>query len=361
MAVFKKQQSDTVDLYNVLLCLSVVFIHVSSEPISRYRQDSLIYLLLFVVLKLFSAAVPAFLFLAGYKFAHSAGALRFDYKKYIGRRVRRVLLPYLVAASVFYFYFISRGFETFGWARWGQGLLLGTVASPFYFVILIFQFYLLAPLWLLVLRKVKGAPAILIALAVTVFAKFFLPERIVRVAPGSALTALITYNDRIFISYLVYWAFGCYFGQRADAVKALTARRKALIFSVGLPLAAVHVWLSYLHRTQGFYYLVAEIVHVFFCVAMILMGYVLIRWLHEKIGALTFNKAVLWLDGLSYPVYLWHCLFIYIADDLLYRRGVTSTSLRFALRFVFVYAAAVVFCAAFAWLKSRVKLLCERK
>ena len=50
---------------NLLLCLLVIFIHVSAEPVSRLNRDSLQYLVVVVPWRLSAFVVQGFFFLSG--------------------------------------------------------------------------------------------------------------------------------------------------------------------------------------------------------------------------------------------------------------------------------------------------------
>lgn len=335
------------DILNVILCLFVVFIHVSSEPVGSYDKSSLLYFLTFAAQKAVSFVVPGFIFLSGYKLMRKYKNSQFVYKDFLKGRLMKIYLPYLFAATVYCLYFQYREFMQLTPAVWLENMLLGTTASPFYFIVIIFQFYLLMPLWLK-LFKGKPRPVVLLcaSLLITLLSKQFLATADFA---GETLPNIVfvRYNDRIFISYLLYWVMGCLLAhfeeQISQYINAAIGRRSAMILLICAAVASIHIYISYRMSRGQFWYGYAETLHIAFCALSIAAFLLICRFLLNLIHKLPdfITKLFSTFNALTFDIYLWHCIFVYIIDNHFYIKGITSISQRFLLRFIFVYAVSI--------------------
>ena len=95
---------DELSICNVVFCLLVIFIHVSSEPVSFYEKQSVLYVCTLSLWRMSSFVVQGFIFLSGVKFFLKTDG--FSYKKFYLSRVKRVVVPYILASCLFYAYFL---------------------------------------------------------------------------------------------------------------------------------------------------------------------------------------------------------------------------------------------------------------
>ena len=63
-----KTRKTEISMLNILLCLMVVFIHVSSAPVSQLNKESFQYITVMVPWRLSAFVVQGFIFLSGLKF-----------------------------------------------------------------------------------------------------------------------------------------------------------------------------------------------------------------------------------------------------------------------------------------------------
>jgi len=89
---------------SVIFCLIVVFIHVSSEAVTLYNKQSVIYIIVLSLWRLSSFVVQGFIFLSGLKLFLKSGG--FSYKRFYISRLKRVVIPYIVVFCLFYLYFV---------------------------------------------------------------------------------------------------------------------------------------------------------------------------------------------------------------------------------------------------------------
>ena len=94
-----------INLMNVFLCFSVIAIHLTADPVLHLRKDSIWYLLFFIINKLLTFAVPAFIFLSGFKLYSKFKDAKFDCTKFYIGRTKKIILPYLIAYSIYFLFY----------------------------------------------------------------------------------------------------------------------------------------------------------------------------------------------------------------------------------------------------------------
>ena len=332
---------------NLLLYLLVIFIHVSAEPVSRLNRDSLQYLVVVVPWRLSAFVVQGFFFLSGVKLCLGAKE-PFDAPHFWLRRVRTVVLPYVAWVFLYYCWFCRHGYFSFRLEDLGGYLLRGDLVSPFYFVVTIVQFYLLAPLFLRAVERLR--PALLLAGSLVVMVVLWkgLPQ-LLRLA---SISEDFRYTDRVFTTYLFYFTAGCVAGKHYAAFCAwLRKRRLPLCLTFGL-LGVGDVWIygRLLPVVGGFF---ADLFHMGYCVAAIAALLSLALLLAER----GMPPAAAAMDAVTYPVFLCHSLIIFWLNDKMTALGLCDLAYRFLLRTVVVYPTAFALCLLWrrgkSWLKMR--------
>ena len=199
-----------ISFVNVVLCLLVMWIHICSVAVTGLPKENISFFGVYVPWRLSAFVVQGFIFLSALKYFRKEGA--FSYGSFLWGRIRKIGVPYVIAVVISYLGLIDLGYYTFDLGFLGESLLLGNMIAPFYFIIIIFQFYLLMPLWRKMTEKVDFWVA---ALASVMLMRLFhggLPAMIGILSPGTEFI----YNDRVFTSYLAYWVLGCYAGKYYD-------------------------------------------------------------------------------------------------------------------------------------------------
>ena len=316
---------------NVAFCLLVIFIHTVSHLLSSLDTKTNIYSLVLLPWRLSSFVVQGFIFLSGLKmFLNKNG--NFSYPAYLYKRFKSVILPYIVWFFVYYVFFIFYLNYPFDIKGIFTNFITGNLVYHLYFVVIIAQFYLLAPFWRLIINKLSAKIVIPISFVIMVYleyANFFNP------AIG------FKYYDRIFTTYLLYWITGCYAGKYYDAFKNYIKAHSNIIiavFSFSVLSNAVLSLLAY-KSLQWIPHL--GLIHTIYSVCAILFLFLL----SLKLSYSLYEKSRLMplIDKCSYQIYLSHCLVIYIIDKLISVCGITNVFVMFIVRFVFVYAITLGF------------------
>jgi peptidoglycan/LPS O-acetylase OafA/YrhL len=337
MMQLKEKHKTEISALNVTLSLLVVFIHVSSSPVTLLDKSSWQYALVFIPWRLSGFVVQGFIFLSGIKLFLNRSAV-FDYRRfYIGRLIK-IIIPYLLWNIIYYTYFISAGYEIFSPQTLLSYILTGTLVSPFYFIVTIVQFYALAPLWHKLVKTVAPEIALVFAAILTLFLSQYLPEILRLIFPD----VQFVYNDRVFTTYLLYWVAGCYAGAHYDRLKEAVINNRQFIAAVFALFTLAEAVLSYIAFSGISIISWLENIHFLYCVSAVLFFFTFYTAVfkdHELKSRLLRE-----IDAASYGIYLIHCLVIYIINALMSSFGITSISLSYLIRIITVYLLSIGLC-----------------
>lgn len=330
---------------NLLLCLLVIFIHASAEPVSQLNRDSWQYLAVMIPWRLSAFVVQGFFFLSGVKLVLGAKE-PFDTKGFYLRRVKTVVLPYVGWVMVYYGWFLYHGYFPFSLTELGKYLVLGNLVSPFYFVVTIVQFYLLAPVFLKAVKRFS--PAVLLGGSLVIMVLCW--KKLPWLLQVTGLCESFRYNDRVFTTYLFYFVLGCVAGRYYEPFCAWLKKRRTVLVFAFLALAAGDVWIyaRLLSVVGGFF---ADLFHMAYCVGAILAVQSLSLWAAAR-GMPSFLRA---MDRVTYPVFLCHSLVIFWLNDKMSAFGIWDLAVRFLLRLAVVYPVAFSLCMGWQALRRRLK------
>lgn len=302
--------------FEVILCLSVVMIHILSESIALYPKGSILSFLSFGASKTLTFVVPAFMISAGIKFAHKFENTSFSYLDFMKGRLLKIYLPYVIFTVIHYFYFVFyRKYFGFDFSELFNYIVHGSIVAPFYFIALIMQFYILAPIIMLFCRILPANLGILIAAAISITSMYYLGG--------------LRYGDRIFTSYLLYWVIGCYIGMDFRISMSRLSRMKKLLIPAGIIFTVIYVGMVYSEFMGLFNIFFTDVVKIGFCLAASFMWLVLMP---KSEGFVASELA-----PVTFYVFLIHCLVIIETQFWMTKWGITSLPLRFVILFFSTY------------------------
>ncbi len=333
-------KKDEIFAANAVLCILVMFIHISSMPITSLQKDSIAYLSVFIPWRLSSFVVQAFIFLSATKLFMN-GIEEINYRKYYTSRLKKIVIPYIIWVIVYYIYFCYENYFTFNISRLIKEMALGTLVSPFYFIITIIQFYALMPLWRKIYKSSNIVLLVLISLAITIIFGQYFPKILNYVAGGYTFR----YNDRVFTTYMIYWTLGAICGLNYDKFTCIMRNKHWLISISFLILAIVDVYFAYRVFAHEKSVSFLETFHVLYCLSaiMLLMN---ICQIIKKI------KILNMIGKVNYSIFLSHCLVIFITNKNLYLNGVTSIKDKYIISILSVYGITLSCCLACGYIKN---------
>lgn len=332
--------------FNVLLCMLVVFIHVSSAPVTGYAKNSLPFAAVLIPWRLSSFAVQGFIFLSGLKSFLNKNAL-IDYKEFYWRRLIKIIIPYIIWNIIYYLYFIINGYLFFNFPDLIMYILKGTLISPFYFIVVIVQFYALMPLWAKMVKKVHPAIMLMIAAVFTPFMSRYLPDILTFIFPGSSFQ----YTDRVLTTYLIYWVAGCYAGQYYVKTKELMENSRIFIVTAFAIFMIAESILAYLVFSGRLNIAWLEDIHYIYCISAVLFFFMFFTLFYKKRNLTSIIVRL--LDSVSYNIFLLHVLVIFLINGLIIRFGIMGITAAYGIRIVFVYSVTVTVCIFFKKIMQR--------
>jgi peptidoglycan/LPS O-acetylase OafA/YrhL len=268
---------------------------------------------------------------SGIKFAHTYSEGNFSYFSFLKRRITKIYIPYLIIAALYYLYFVfHRHYFDFNWAIFGRHMLLGTIAAPFYFIIVIMQLYILAPLTLGFCKNITPVFGIFLAGIITILSKY--------------LMLSFKYTDRIFLVYFVYWIIGCYLGINFTMNLEKLRRIKLPLVFLGCIFTVLYPVTAYLEFLGIFHSFYTEILKILFAAFASVMWLLIMPKYHHE-GADILSPA-------TFYIYLIHCLVIFETECIMQKMNITSTPQRFFIIFFATYIISITLSVLYAHLKS---------
>lgn len=336
------------NLMNVFFCILVVFIHIASEAISTLKVDSWQFLIIYIPHKLSSFVVYGFIFISAMKL-FIKDINKINLLEYYKNRLKKIVFPYCISVCIYYVYFVLNNYFKFDLIELFKYIINGNLVAHFYFIIIIVQFYLLLPVWKLILKKIKPSIMIIASFIITIIMSEKLPVLIKCLLNESDFI----YNDRIFTTYLFYWIFGMYAGTYYNKFCALLRKyKKILIFSFSI-LAFLYIYINYNFVINGMFAKYLNVLQNIYVTISILFFYSLFL----KISQMTnMAEKVKTLNDASYDIYLYHVMAIFIITDLLNKHCIYRVSERFAFKMFLVYAIILIY----SFLKNFLKNLSKK-
>ncbi|MBE5040365.1 acyltransferase [Ructibacterium gallinarum] len=329
-----KRKITEISVFEFFLCMFVILIHLLSEGVDTFPKWSFWSILFSSLTRLTTFAVPGFIFTSAIKLFYKYNNVRhFPYMRFLWDRLRKICFPYFLAVIIYYAVFIwIMDLYQFSWEQLLYFILSGNISAQFYFIILIIQFYLLMPIWIMLSRidnRIFTIVLTAVACGITIFFRMYFPYADV--------------THKIFPSYLVFWLLGMYVGLHYETFERLIIQSKPIIYIGWLVLAITHCVLSYMQFGGLIAYNLSPVIVVFFCFFSIFGFYSYAREL--TISLERRGKGLLTsISQASYDIYLIHCLIIIVMGWLLTKMEIDNTLQRFAIIALTTYGLSIIFC-----------------
>jgi len=327
--VSKKRFSE-ITLMNAFLCFAVVIIHLTSSPLSALTGGSVPHLLVFFVNKVLCFSVPSFIFLSGFKLYAKFGDGKVDVWKFYKGRLTKIIVPYLISVAVYFLYFLNKGWVAV--SDLPEYYFLGTLVAHFYYVIIAVQLYLLFPIIKYLFDKIPVAVTLVSLASTVIFGQFL----------------FFTYSDRFFGTYIFYFVLGMVFARYKPFEKI--KRLGAVSVAAWAVMTAVHMSLSYFSNIGRITYNFAGVVNIVYVITAIFAMYGVFIILGNQKGILNYASVI---GGVSYEVYLYHILAIFLLQYDVYPRYSFSVSEMLLISTVTVFVLIHVFAYTMNYLHRR--------
>lgn len=331
---------------NILFCLLVIFIHVTSYPLASYEQGSLPYSVFMLAWRAASFVVQGFILLSGLKMFLSKN--KRSYTDMLLNKLKTIVIPYAFWFVIYYVFYIIIAEYPIDAKFIAKHFLLGSLTPHTYFVALIMQFFLLYPLWQVIVKRIPPLVAIPAAIIISVFAENYLPI----IFYNSNIS--FAYNDRIFTTYLSYWLIGCYIGANYEKFNAYIKNKGHYISAFFVIFTVLNLVFSYINYNGIKYISHLNVIHAFYSLFTILFLFLLFNSFSKK--SISDSKLFIAIDRSSYTIYLCHMLFVYTADYIITNiLGLQSTILSYLTMIVIVYPLATAVSILVNRIKKRIR------
>lgn len=333
-----KKRVYEVSLLNVFFTLLVIFIHVSSDAVVTLDKSGLPYMVVMTLWRMSSFVVQGFIFLSGFKMFYS---LRepLNLRKFYLSKLKRIVLPYCLWVVIHYLCYLFKGYFA------GENhfiaiikyIFSGNIAAQFYFIVAIVQFYLLAPLWVWIRKKVNPVFALIASCVIMCFFSIGLPKLLA----GRGIYFI--YNDRLFTTYLFYFIAGIYAATEYDKITKFLKRNFALVATVFFVVTIANTVITYMWQTQNLTGIIIDSMHIIYCMIAIVFCYAVAL----KCKKLSKNSLVKNIDSASYYIYLTHMLFLLIVNEFMAQAGIFAVRYTYPIRAIFVYGVSLAVCIGY--------------
>ncbi|WP_150272281.1 acyltransferase [Paenibacillus tepidiphilus] len=331
----QKERIPQLDIFRALAIVAVLAIHATSRTIAETQGSSLFHPFLFIN-KFSQFAVPSFVFLSGFVLFYNYIDRPLTGKtlaKFYSRRLLYIIVPYFVF-SVLYFMLKMNAGNTWGMAfdemarKMAKYLLTGTAYTHLYYIIIIIQFYLLFPLLLWCLQKVRRlaawAPVIGLALqwGFVLLNKYMTNHGYWQLSKGSLAITYFSY-------FLLGAAIAVYYGSlKAWLVPSREGFRSAkggvwlLLWLLWLAAGIVHVELwfnSYVHKSviNSLWYEGFSNLHALLSALVLLQ----LSFLLYGAGRSLLTRMLVSIGACSFGIYLLHPALLFYYRKLPFHGG----------------------------------------
>lgn len=308
--------------------MAVVMIHATSAVIGGYDHLSTLYPF-YVFLNTFPKfAVPVFVFLSGFVLFYNYYDKPFTLKTFgdfYKKRIFKTLIPFLVFSFLYYgltriatygFTDIGTFLGYFTTKKFFDTLIIGKTYTHLYFVVIILQFYVLAPFLLYAVKRFKSLGIHFLWIGLLIQWLF-----IFKIAPDLMLHNRGSYS----FTYMLYFAAGAFLGiyymKLVDWIKismqnATPPKITAWIFlwALFISTSVIEVNTYYYLRLHNKLNIDSNLLELIDEIRCVTAGIVLIQlayWVYAKWNARAV-KALLHLGAVSFGIYLIHPAILYL-------------------------------------------------
>ena len=330
----KQQRFLEIDLIKIISCLAVMAIHVSARGISDPTITGTARNVSQFINGISFFAVPSFIFLSGLALMLRYGGQTVSYSAFIKKRMNSIVLPYLFWGFTYFLIYTFGGYYNFDLNNILSVIFLGTGEYHLYFVVILFQLYLLFPALKAVLERIGTPMGLFLLLSVHVAYTAFAPS--------------FPYMDRVFVPYLIFFCAGMFWGRHYTIMNLWIQTHVRFIVFLYLCFAVLYIDARF--RPESFVAFIPQLWQLF-SLASILMLMTFGTAAEKAIPVQAGTKRIQTMSAATFYVYLAHPLVIAFFNKICDDVGFHDLSLVMPL--CYVVTTLVSFWCALEYLKYK--------
>lgn len=326
-----------IDLIKIISCLAVIAIHTSARGVTEPAAQETVRNISMFFNGLSNFAVPSFIFLSGLALMLRYGNKPLSILDFVRKRMKSILIPYLFWSFIYFYINVRAGYYAIDLNNILSVIFLGTGEYHLYFVVILFQLYLLFPFLKLTLERM--GPLIGLASVLVLHLAFSY-----RIAP-------FPYMDRFFVPYLIFFVPGMIWGAQYENMKNWMQKNRGLTGTLYVLLTGAYLYSRF--NPEAAISRFPQLWQLFSLASiLILMG--LTTSLVPKVKTPEQISATVTFSAATFYVYLAHPLIITYFYKICADAG--HTDLKGILPAAYVLAAGIPFFGALVYLKLKDKI-----
>ncbi len=302
--MIEKKKLVSIEIIRTLACIAVFNQHILGSMARQNRGFLPIYIekLIMIFFELSRFAVPTFVFLFAYFMAKS----KYDnYFSFLNKKIKQIYLPYLFISIICMWYTYTLTDVWIGYNAVISNIIFGNGYYHLWYIPMIFQFVLIAPIVFLLVNYIKNCKNIKLFYLVFSLICFLY----MTIVPTLDLPKIIVLNyTRLFSSWFFYFGTGLICGVYSDKFKELYVKFLPLtilvsIFALGYAILKDFI---YIKNNSTVHFGQVNFLSPMFAIFMMFEIFALFGIAHKCQDFKLVSKPSLFIGKHSFNIYLVH-------------------------------------------------------
>ncbi|WP_459845826.1 acyltransferase [Fusibacter bizertensis] len=318
-----KKNYTSIHYMRIIACLMVIGIHITAAPVVFLDKNSISQLFFLFINQISKPAVPIFIFISGFLMHHIYTDKPLQLLSYYKKRLPSLVIPYIIWSLGYYFLYTKLGFYPLDLKFVFSGLLWGTFIYHLYFMVIIIQMYILYPLLKVVSNRWGEVKMFLGVLAIQLL----------------LIKVPFEHRDRIFITYMSYFAFGLLFQSLYKKIN-FKSISSVIMFALFVLFGILNAGV-YLVYQNGWFEIASiwdSLIYVDLSLSAIIVLIIGLESFDQKHPLKTMRSVMITnqISRSTQFIYYAHPLFILLSEHLMNQLGILSISLRAISAFMMI-------------------------
>lgn len=342
------KRDESFDALRGIAIIAVVAIHASSYIFGSetFSLDSNGFNVALLYRQTLNFAVPVFLFISGYWMSNKKVDSFEEYKQFLIQRLKRIVVPYLFW-SIFILSIVATRTQVFDVQEILFKLLTGGAIGPYYFIVLIAQFYILTPIFQRVNKNSYGFILILLINLLSLSFSYF-----TRLYFGSSFFSSLSVYAMPFYAWIIFYELGILY-RNVDKHKISKHAATLIVISIifALTMSLFEAKIIFIKYNNLEFAASAVKFSSFLYSGCFITGFLYIR---QKVSK--WSNLLVSLGNYSFGIYLIHMPVLWIVNDFLketfFKEGIHYT-IQPIFQFIVVFMTVMI-CYVFMFTSKKI-------